>query len=42
VDVVLQEFSGKPFPARWSRTAGALDPQSKTLLTEVQVPNDKR
>jgi len=41
VDVVLQEFPGKPFPGKVVRTAGALDPQSKTLLTEVQVPNDK-
>jgi RND family efflux transporter MFP subunit len=41
VDVMLQEFPGKPFPGKIVRTAGALDPQSKTLLTEVQVPNEK-
>jgi RND family efflux transporter MFP subunit len=41
VDVILQEFPGKAFPGKISRTAGALDAQSKTLLTEVQVPNDK-
>jgi RND family efflux transporter MFP subunit len=41
VNVMLQEFPGKPFPGKVVRTAGALDPESKTLLTEVQVPNDK-
>jgi len=41
VDVILQEFRGKAFPGKVARTAGALDAQSKTLLTEVQVPNDK-
>src|SRR5258708_3978725 len=41
VDVMLQEFPGKPFPGKIVRTAGALDAQSKTLLTEVQVANDK-
>jgi RND family efflux transporter MFP subunit len=41
VDVMLQEFPGKPFPGKISRNAGALDAQSKTLLTEIQVPNEK-
>src|SRR5882672_3731916 len=41
VDVILQEYPGKAFPGKVARTAGALDAQSKTLLTEVQVPNDK-
>ena len=41
VDVMLQEYPGKPFPGKVSRNAGALDSQSKTLLTEVQVPNEK-
>jgi len=40
-DVVLREYPGKVFPGKVLRTAGALDAQSKTLLTEVQVPNDK-
>ena len=40
-DVVLREYPGKVFPGKVQRTAGALDAQSKTLLTEVQVPNDK-
>ena len=38
VNVVLKEFP-LPFAGKVLRTAGALDPQSKTLLTEVQVPN---
>jgi len=41
VDVILQEFPGTAFPGKIARTAGALDAQSKTLLTEVQVPNEK-
>ncbi len=41
VDVLLQEFPGKAFPGKIARTAGALDSQSKTLLTEVQVANEK-
>ena len=40
-DVILREFPGKAFPGRVLRTAGALDGQSKTLVTEVQVPNDR-
>jgi RND family efflux transporter MFP subunit len=40
-DVILREYPGKAFPGKVLRTAGALDGQSKTLLTEVQVPNDK-
>jgi RND family efflux transporter MFP subunit len=40
VSIVLREFP-KPFTGKVARTSGALDPQSKTLLTEVQVPNDK-
>ncbi len=38
VNVLLKEFP-EPFAGKVLRTAGALDPQSKTLLTEVQVPN---
>ncbi len=40
-DVLLREYPGKPYPGTVLRSAGALDPQSKTLLTEVQVPNDR-
>ena len=35
---MLKEFP-QPFAGKVLRTAGALDLQSKTLLTEVQVPN---
>ena len=40
VSVVLKEFP-EPFTGKVLRTAGALDPQSKTLLTEINVPNEK-
>ncbi len=39
VAVTLREFQGKTFDAKIMRTAGALDAQSKTLTTEVHVPN---
>lgn len=39
VSVSLREFQGKVFDAKVMRTAGALDAQSKTMTTEVQVPN---
>ena len=39
VNVVLKEFP-QPFTGKVLRTAGALDPQSKTLLTEINVPNE--
>lgn len=35
----LQEFPGRAFSGKVSRDAGALDPTSRTLLTEVIVPN---
>ena len=39
VNVMLKEFP-QPFTGKVLRTAGALDPQSKTLLTEINVPNE--
>ena len=39
VNVVLKEFP-QPLTGKVLRTAGALDPQSKTLLTEINVPNE--
>jgi len=33
------EFPGQSFTGQVVRTAGAIDPISRTLLTEVQVPN---
>jgi len=41
-DEAVLEFSempGRKFPGKVVRTAGAIDPISRTLLTEVQVPN---
>ena len=40
VNVILKEFA-LPFTGKVLRTAGALDPQSKTLQTEINVPNEK-
>jgi RND family efflux transporter MFP subunit len=38
-DVTVRELPGRVFPGTVTRTAGAIDPTSRTLLTEVQVPN---
>jgi RND family efflux transporter MFP subunit len=37
--VTLQEFPGERFSAVVERTAEAIDPTTRTLLTEVDVPN---
>src|SRR5580700_10149503 len=37
--VTLQEFPGEKFIATVVRTAEAIDPSTRTLLTEVDVPN---
>ena len=37
--VTLQEFPGQKFSATVTRTADAIDPTTRTLLTEVDVPN---
>jgi membrane fusion protein, multidrug efflux system len=37
--VTLQEFPGQRFTAKIARTAEAIDPNTRTLLTEVDVPN---
>lgn len=37
--VTLQEFPGERFSASVARTAEAIDPNTRTLLTEVDVPN---
>ena len=36
----FNEFPGKEFSGKVVRTSGAIDPNSRTLLTEVDVPND--
>jgi multidrug efflux pump subunit AcrA (membrane-fusion protein) len=38
-DVLLAEFPGHTFAGHVTRTANSLDINSRTLLTEVQVPN---
>jgi membrane fusion protein, multidrug efflux system len=37
--ITLQEFPGQTFAATVTRTAEAIDPATRTLLTEVDVPN---
>lgn len=37
--VTVREFAGQVFQGTIARTAGALDPASRTLNTEVRVPN---
>jgi RND family efflux transporter MFP subunit len=37
--MTIPELPGRRFEGRVSRTANALDPATRTLLTEVQVPN---
>ncbi len=37
--ILVQEFPGQDFDGKVTRTAGALDPQSRTMQVEVQVPN---
>ena len=37
--VTLQEFPGEKFSAQIARTAESIDPNTRTLLTEVDVPN---
>ena len=36
----FNEFPGREFSGKIVRTAGAIDPNSRTLLTEVDVPNE--
>lgn len=38
--IIVREFPGRVFAGKVSRDATALDPTSRTLLTEVRVPND--
>jgi RND family efflux transporter MFP subunit len=37
--VTLQEFPGQKFTGKIARTAESIDPATRTLLTEVDVPN---
>jgi len=37
--VLVPEYPGREFDGAVARTAGAIDPSSRTLLTEVDIPN---
>ncbi len=37
--IEVEEYRGRRFPGKVSRTAGSLDAASRTLLTEVRTPN---
>src|SRR5438093_9242745 len=37
--ILVQEFPGQDFDGTVTRAAGALDPQSRTMQVEIQVPN---
>jgi RND family efflux transporter MFP subunit len=41
IDAIVRvpELPGKTFPGKVTRTADALDPATRTLLTEIDVPN---
>lgn len=40
--VLIRDVGDSAFVGRVVRTAGAIDPSSRTLLVEVQVPNERR
>lgn len=40
-DLLISELPGKKFEAKVVRTAGAMDPASRTLLAELEVKNPK-
>ena len=39
-ELTLNELPGRKYPAHVTNTAGAIDPASRTLLTELEVPNE--
>lgn len=41
-DLTLTELPGRTFPAKVVRTAGAVDPATRTLLTELEVDNSRQ
>ncbi len=41
VEVLVNEYPSRVFSGQVVRVAGALDAATRTLLTEVQIPNDK-
>ncbi|HEV2730114.1 MAG TPA: efflux RND transporter periplasmic adaptor subunit [Terriglobales bacterium] len=40
-DIVLAEFPGQKFPGKLVRTADAINATTRTLLTEIDLPNPK-
>ena len=38
-DLIVRNFAGKPFKGKVERTAGAIDPATRTLRVEVHFPN---
>ena len=40
VDILVRERAGKVYKGRVTRSAGALDPTTRTLLVEVRIPNE--
>jgi multidrug efflux pump subunit AcrA (membrane-fusion protein) len=40
-DLIISELPGRKFEAKVVRTAGAMDPVSRTLLAELEVKNPK-
>ncbi len=41
-NVRVSELPGRTFPGKIIRTSDALDPSSRTLLTEIHIPNQER
>src|ERR1700733_15362740 len=41
-ELTLNELPGRKYPAHVTNTAGAIDPASRTLLTELEVPNETK
>jgi RND family efflux transporter MFP subunit len=39
-DLTVPEFPGRTFPAQVTNAAGAVDPISRSLQTELQIPNE--
>jgi RND family efflux transporter MFP subunit len=39
-DLTLPEYPGRTFPAHVTNAAGAVDPTARSLLTELQIPNE--
>jgi RND family efflux transporter MFP subunit len=38
-ELLVREYQGRSFPGKVARTSGAVDPRSRTLRTEIEIPN---